>query len=436
MSTCDFSPRGAIADENCFSTRQHQPHVAYILLWYPVFTQPFIFREVQGLKSMGYPLSVYSLYGLSLDKCSAEMRSVAQDTQTLGMKALGLLLWALLSQCVRQPRRTLHLFRIFLTYNWSSLEILGENFWALLCGIYLSKVFQEAGIEHIHAPWPRGTATAAAVASYLSGIPFSTSARGDNLNPADPDLVPKLKAAQCIRANNKADAARISDLLPPEEREKIYLVYNSLTLAVRGQASAPLQAPVRLLSVGRFDITKGFEYLLDACKILKDEGLAFHLTLAGGGGRWLGLGLLGPQLKKQCTALGLDAYVSMPGLISHGDLPDVLMAHDIFVAPCVIHESGRRDGIPNTVIEALAYGLPTVTTDVNALPEIVRHQETGLTVPQRDAVALAQALRYMVEHPDEARRMGRQGSALVQEMFKPETNLRLLAHMFMTSSKA
>lgn len=64
------------------------PHVAYVLLWYPLFTQPFIFREVEGLKGL-LPLSVYSLYGPNLRHCSNEMRAVAGETRTYGMRAPG-----------------------------------------------------------------------------------------------------------------------------------------------------------------------------------------------------------------------------------------------------------------------------------------------------------------------------------------------------------
>ena len=73
------------------------PHVAYVLLWYPLFTQPFIFREGEGLKGL-LPLSVYSLYGPNLRHCSNEMRAVAGETHTYGMRALG----RVLAECFRQ----------------------------------------------------------------------------------------------------------------------------------------------------------------------------------------------------------------------------------------------------------------------------------------------------------------------------------------------
>lgn len=420
------------SDDDC---RRPQVHVAYILLWYPLFTQPFIFREVQSLKALGYPLSIYSLYGTSLDECSAEMRTAAPQTHTLGLKALLPLLGEFGRQLLRHPLRTVRILRTSLCRRWPSMEVFGENLWACFGGFYLARLFREAGIDHIHAPWPRGTATAAWVASQCSGIPFSTAARGDNLNPADADLVDKLQAACCIRANNRADEERIKALLPPAHQHKIHLVYNSLTLPQSELALVPMHSPIRLLAVGRFDITKGFDYLLQACALLKQQGIVFQLTLAGGGGRWLGLGRLGPQLKKLCTELNLEHEVSMPGLISHELLPQLLLESDIFVAPCVIHASGRRDGIPNTVIEALAHGLPTITTDINALPEIVHNGETGLTVPEKDPVALAAALRQMIEKPEEARRLGRQGSQLVRAMFDPESNARALCALFAHAGK-
>ena len=108
------------------------------------------------------------------------------------------------------------------------------------------------------------------------------------------------------------------------------------------------------------------------------------------------------------------------------------MAHDIFVAPCVIHASGRRDGIPNTVIEALSCAMPVVSSNIHALPEVVRNGETGLTVPPNDPEALADAIQWFMEHPDEARRMGRQGQELVRKMFDPEINSRSLAELFST----
>jgi len=415
-------------------TRQRvapMPHVAYVLLWYPVFTQPFIFREVEGLKKAGLPLTVYSLYGRSLRKCSDEMRAVACQTHSFGMRALGRFLCAFLWRLCVQPRGTLGLMREMVCRSWLSVESAAEVVWGFLAGIYLARLFTEAGIDLIHAPWPRGAATAAWAASRLSGIPFSLAARGDNLEPAEPDLLDKMTQCLFIRANNQADKARMQHMLASALRDKIDLIYNSLTLRQAQCLPVCLASPVRLLAVGRFSATKGFEYLLEACKILHDKHFPCTLTLVGGGGLATG-GYQGPHLARMRTAFGLEQQVRMPGLVSHNDLPKLLEMHDIFVAPCVIAPSGERDGIPNVIIEAMAFGLPVISTRVNAIPEIVRNGETGITVPQRDAAALAEAVVYMSAHPDEARRMAVNGRKLALELFDEASNIRKLRDMFVT----
>jgi len=407
------------------------PHVAYVLLWYPVFTQPFIFREVEELKKAGLPLTVYSLYGRSLRKCSDEMRAVACQTHSFGLRAFGRFLFALFRRFFVQPRGTLGLMREMVFRNWLHVESAAEVLWGFLAGVYFARLFTEAGIDLIHAPWPRGAATAAWAASRLSGIPFSLTARGDNLDPAEPDLLDKMEQCLFIRANNQADRARMQRMLAPASRAKIDLVYNSLTLRPEQCLPARFIPPVRLLAVGRFSVTKGFEYLLEACKILKDQDFSFMLTLIGGGGLAAG-GYMGPQLTRMRIAFGLEAQVRMPGLVSHNELPQLLGTHDIFVAPCVIAPSGERDGIPNVIIEAMAAGLPVISTQVNAIPEIVRNGETGLTVPQRDVAALAEAVLYMSAHPDEARRMAVNGRKLALELFDEASNIRKLRDIFIT----
>lgn len=417
------------------------PHVAYVLLWYPLFTQPFIFREVEGLKGL-LPLSVYSLYGPNLRHCSTEMRAVADETQTYGLRALGLVLAESFRQIFLHPLRSGRLFRKAIFRRWRSWETLGENLWAFCAGMYLGRLFKEAGIDMIYAPWPRGTATAAWVAAQIAGLPFATAARGDNLEPADPDLADKLAAAFFVRANNAADKKRIETFDKGQAKGKVELIYNSLTLPPlpeQNQIQEPAQhapspqqmpRPVRILALGRFDVTKGFDVLIKACGILRDKGLDFKLTLAGGGGAVMGLGRMEAEILRLREELHLEKRVLLPGLISHNELPRILAEHDIFAAPCVVHASGRRDGIPNTVIEALAYGLPVVSTTVNALPEVVRDGETGIAVPPGDPQALADALMLMADDAELAARMAQNGQDLAASMFNPRQNNQKLAEIF------
>ncbi len=405
------------------------PHVAYVLLWYPIFTQPFIFREVEGLKKTGLPVSIYSLYAHSKRKWSEEMRLAAEFTHTFGIKAIGTFLWAFFSSLLRRPLFTLKVARQTLLRRRLGLESAAENLWGFLAGFHLACLFRESGIDIIHAPWPRGPATAAWVASLLSGIPFSIAARGDNLAPMEPDLPDKMKHSLFIRANNRADMLRMRNFLPEEHRGKIDLVYNSLTLAADSICPVPMTPPTRLLAVGRFSSTKGFDYLLQACKILKDKNFPFHLTLVGGAGMATG-GYYAPLLIKMRHTLGLKELVDFPGVVSHDRLPGILAGSDIFMAPCVVNSAGEMDGIPNAIIEAMSFGLPVISTRVNAIPEIVIDGETGVLVPQKDAESLAAAIERLAQHPEKAREMAARGRILALEMFAEKNNVPKLKAMF------
>lgn len=418
------------------------PHVGYVVLWFPLFTQPFIFREVEGL-SAHLPLKVYTLYGQNLRCCSEEMKNAASRAHNYGIRSIPGLFRELARETCARPRRFFGLLRRSLVRPWKSFETFGENLWAFCAGVRLGRQFIEDGIDLAYAPWPRGAATAAWVAAEIAGIPFATSARGDNLAPVDPDLADKLEAALFVRANNSADMQRIKNLGVPDIGDKIDLVYNSLTLPENSltlpEAHDRIQknaGPARILALGRFDVTKGFDVLLEACAILKKRGVPFFLTLAGGGGKSMGLGNQDKSLRELREKLGLQNEVAMPGLVSHDALPSMLLQNDIFAAPCVIHSSGRRDGIPNTVIEAMAYGLPVVTTRVNALPEAVIDGENGFTVEAQNAEELADALEKLAREPALRVKMGEAGKRLAHERFDPQKNSRELAEIFISRYRA
>jgi glycosyltransferase involved in cell wall biosynthesis len=181
--------------------------------------------------------------------------------------------------------------------------------------------------------------------------------------------------------------------------------------------------PVQILALGRFARTKGYDVLLRAAKMLEDMGLEFHLTLAGAGWR-------GAQLKYLAWRLGLGPRVSFPGFIPYDRVSALFTASDVFVMPCVIHSSSDRDGIPNVIMEALLHRLPVVATDVSGISEVIRDRDTGLLVPQKDAVALAVAIKAMVGDRKAALEMAERGRALVFRQFNTEENHRKILELF------
>ena len=398
-----------------------RPRIAYVTLWFPKASETFVFREAKVLAGLGLPLTVHTLYGLLNEPLSPEMRAFPAP-ERLGSLATPRILAAFFSELFRHPGRTLSLARRCLGQRFASLERFGENLWGFFAGFALARRFRELGVEHIHSPWAGGAATAARAASELTGVPFSFAARAGDIHPPDPALADKVAAAAFVRVNNAVNLDYIRSFAG-QDPDKVQLVYNCLSLAPESPAAREFgSGPLRLLAAGRFVPTKGFSHLLDACGLLRDQGVDFSLTLAGDGA-------LGPRLRRQVRDLGLEGRVAMPGFLSHDALSAAMLRADIFVMPSVVAPGGARDGIPNVIMEAFVHGLAVAATDVAGIPEVVR-PGTGWPVPQADARALAAVLAAMEADPAERQHRTQAGQALVREMFDPEANARRLAELF------
>lgn len=309
------------------------------------------------------------------------------------------------------------------------LETLGENSWCFFAGFYLAELCRRDGIELIHTPWSNGPGTAAWIASRVTGIPFALTGRAGDIYPPDGVLTEKLRDALFVRTNNKANVRYLAEQCPPGRGGKVHLVYNSLTLRQRGESAVPMRPPYRLLAVGRFVHTKGFDILLTAMARLQREGFPFHLTLIGDGWqRW--------ALHSLRRRLHLEESVDMPGFVPHDHIVRFMLSHDMLLVPCVVHKTGDRDGIPNVIMEALSNRLPVIATDVSGIGEVVRDGETGILIPQRDPRALADAVRRMTENREVALRMAYHGRALVEQMFDSETNIRTLRDLYISCYEA
>lgn len=400
------------------------PKTAYILLWYPLPSETFIFREVENAKAAGMPFVVHALYGEVDRNLSPQMRQVSPTVSRLGAAAIPIILADMAWWAIKRPVQTARILGTIPWRRWSCLEVAGENVWAMCAGFTLARRFLEQGIEHIHAGWANGPATAAWVASTLSGIPFSFSARAGDIYPPDGALPEKMEAATAIHTNNKANIAYLSGLLP-EAAGKIRQIYNSLTLSGKTASPVHMEPPYRLLAVGRFCRTKGFDVLIDACALLSRRGFPYQLTLVGAGMPW-------PTavIRRRVRIHGLRARVFFPGFVSHDRMGELYNASDIFVMPSVIHPSGDRDGIPNVIMEALAHRLPVAATDVCGIPEVIEDGVTGRLVPQRDPAALADAIMDLAGDRARALAMAEAGRDRVAAMFDPETNTRAILDFF------
>jgi glycosyltransferase involved in cell wall biosynthesis len=227
-------------------------------------------------------------------------------------------------------------------------------------------------------------------------------------------LEDKLRAAAFVRAVSGENVDFLASLVPAAGA-KIVKIYYGAPLTAAPRTPRPFQHPCRLLALGRLVPKKGFGVLLEACRLLAEQGVDFHLTLAGDGPE-------GKTLQEMIRRFGLERRVTLPGFVPHNQVPGLLAEADLFLMPSVILPHGDRDGLPNVILEAMGHAVPVIATPVNGIPEAIYPGETGWLVPPGDAVSLAGAVREALAHPEEAQRRALKGRDLVGREFASRKN--------------
>ena len=169
----------------------------------------------------------------------------------------------------------------------------------------------------------------------------------------------------------------------------------------------------RLLFVGRLVDKKGVEYALEALATLVRSGRKVELRIIGDGP-------LGPSLRARSVELGVKEHAHFLGSRAFDEVAEAMRTAHVLVAPSVTAPSGDQEGIPTVIKEAMATGMPIVSTLHSGIPEIVEHGVTGLLAPERDAAGLAECLTMVLDHPERWSAMGRLGRAKVAQEFDTE----------------
>ena len=269
-------------------------------------------------------------------------------------------------------------------------------------------------IDHLHAHFAHDPTLIAYLMHGITGISFSFTAHARDLYQVhEKVLTDRIRQARAVITCCAANLQYLNRIAPSQQ-SKFSLVYHGVNLqdfqpVPNRDASSVPEKPI-VLSVGRLVEKKGFQDLLQALLIVKETGEPFHCTIYGDGPLW-------EQLKEWIEEHGMAGEVSLMGDCTQQELISIYQKATLFVLTPVQTDDGDRDGIPNVLVEAMAVGLPVITTAVAGIPELVDNDQNGLLYQPHDVEGISSGIIELLRNAEKRRQFGDAGSKKVREQF-------------------
>jgi len=289
---------------------------------------------------------------------------------------------------------------------------------------HLGPILKQRGVRHVHVHFAGIAARTAFWIRKFYGIGFSFTGHANDIF---------LETDFAVSLGHMVEAARFvvtpSDFSRewlaakfPKHAPKIFGVYNGIRVEKFKTARRESPGALKIVSVGRYVEKKGFCHLIEACRLLKARKIPVHCEIVGDGP-------LREELAAQIARHDLGGTVLLAGPRSQAELIPLLADSGVFVLPCVREEGGGMDNLPTVIMEAMAAGLPVVSTGVAGVPEMILDGRTGWIVPEKDPAALADAIARVARTPDLARQCAERGQQRAAELFSVEITVRRLKRL-------
>jgi glycosyltransferase involved in cell wall biosynthesis len=396
--------------------------VAYILSRFPYLTETFILREMLSLRRLGWEVHVFPLFAPLPTPVHEEAQEMLPYVHSSPFLLSGRLLLANLRFLVRSPARYARALATAIWQSYREPRVLLRVLLTFPKSVYFASEMEYLDIEQIHAHYVWVNGISARIVHDLIDVPYSLHPHAFGLFMREQeDVRRQLDLADGVVTIAEYHRQYIANLCHRWTAEEIAVVHCALDLEefVPDHVTAK-DGRVRILSVGSLRQKKGHEYLIDACAQLVKRGQRFHCQVVGDGP-------LRRALEERISLHGLEDHVSLLGPKTQKEIRDLYRHTDAFVLACVVARDGDRDGVPYSLMEAMAMEIPVITTPVTGIPELVRDGKTGLLVPERDSASLAQAMERLI--CDEALRhdLGRRGRQAVEAGFDVRATIPQLA---------
>lgn len=410
---------GALNIRTATASGQGSLRVGYMLKRFPRLSETFILNELLELQRQGTPVEVFALiepdekirHGM-LTQLRARINYLPEDSWVDAC-------------CIRQGGSTQGFRHLRPFADGLPDDSVADLERLKLKAAVLATLVRASRIEHLHAHFASDAATVAMLASQLAGISYSFTAHAKDIYHESVDtalLKEKIRGAKFVITVCDHNREFLAGLAGRQEEGKVIRLYNGVDLDLFRPGPAGQTDESLILAVGRFVEKKGFSVLIEACRILRDQGLPCSCDIVG-------QGELGEQLARQICQATLQDRVRLVGPRSQEELRTYYKGAAMLVMPCIVARDGNRDALPTVMLEAMACGLPVIASRVTGTPEIVGHEQTGLVVKPGDPDDLANAIARLMKNPDLRNQLGDAGRAKAETYFNLKTNVTKLRQL-------
>ncbi|MFK8080945.1 MAG: glycosyltransferase family 4 protein [Granulosicoccus sp.] len=395
-----------------------------IISMFPELHETFILRELVALEKRGVRFDIYSMQHprdpITLDDA---IRLSTERTRYSGLLTPDTVM-AFGRTLISRPVR---LFKVIFQLIWQGrdrpMDIV-KNLAVLPLSLFIEEQGRERGVTHWHGHWANIPTTACWFLGRIHGYGWSAAIHGEDIFSPNRFLRYKLNDASFSVVCSAHFCKHLQHGMNLDKPQHIHLNYHGLDPRVTQRAPVQRSNEVMsIVSIGRLVPTKGHDVLIKACARLLAAGYQFQVQL-------IGAGPLEKELRTLASTSGVEKHIHFRGALAFDDVLQILEHADVFaLAPRLI--SGHApDGIPNVIAEAMALGIPVVTTCVSAIPELVSDGHTGSLVEVDDVTAFADAIAMISEDPELGRSYSDAARLRVARLFDQDANIDELLRLF------
>jgi colanic acid/amylovoran biosynthesis glycosyltransferase len=400
--------------------------VAYIVSGFPTLYETFVLYDMQVMEELGVGVELYPLRWIHTKIVHPEAQRWIECAHYSPYLSLNILRaqWHFIRG---NPNAYWNTWAEVLRGTWGSANFFFGALAIFPKSVLFAYKMSRQGIAHVHAHFANHPAVSALIIHRLTGIPFSFTARGFDVQVDRRMLKEKVAAADVVFAVSSDLKRVMAAECDRSLHEKIHVIRGGVDVERLTPRTAPCSAgPLRILCVARFEEVKGHAYLIEACRILRQRGALFECRLVGEGP-------LAHSIEAQIKQAGLDQEIQILGPLSYQEVINELASADILTLPTAPTASGEHEGMPTVLQEAMACGLPVVSSLVEGIAELVDDELTGVLVLPKNARALADAFERLANDPALRQRMGRAGRQKVIQKFSLRANTAKRAALYLRS---